>query len=111
MLAKVNSAALYGIDALRVEVEIDLASRLPLLATVHRPILRGRMETLTIFQTTRRLRETGRASRSGELVKSSPGGTEYLLGFLNAATLKETYSRYKDVSNGLLLAQGRLCEY
>jgi magnesium chelatase family protein len=34
MLAKVNSAALYGIDALRVEVEIDLASGLPQLATV-----------------------------------------------------------------------------
>jgi hypothetical protein len=29
MLAKVNSAALYGIDALRVEVEIDPASGLP----------------------------------------------------------------------------------
>ena len=29
MLAKINSAALYGIDALRVEVEIDLASGLP----------------------------------------------------------------------------------
>jgi hypothetical protein len=28
MLAKVNSAALYGIDALQVEVEIDLASGL-----------------------------------------------------------------------------------
>ena len=34
MLAKVNSAALYGIDALLVEVEIDLASGLPQLATV-----------------------------------------------------------------------------
>lgn len=34
MLAKVLSAALYGIDALRVEVEIDLASGLPQLATV-----------------------------------------------------------------------------
>jgi magnesium chelatase family protein len=34
MLAKVNSAALYGIDALRVEVEIDLAAGLPQLATV-----------------------------------------------------------------------------
>jgi magnesium chelatase family protein len=34
MLAKVNSAALYGIDALRVEVEIDIASGLPQLATV-----------------------------------------------------------------------------
>ena len=34
MLAKANSAALYGIDALRVEVEIDLASGLPQLATV-----------------------------------------------------------------------------
>jgi magnesium chelatase family protein len=34
MLAKVNSASLYGIDALRVEVEIDLASGLPQLATV-----------------------------------------------------------------------------
>ncbi|MGH7775170.1 MAG: YifB family Mg chelatase-like AAA ATPase [Candidatus Binatia bacterium] len=34
MLAKVNSAALYGIDALRVEVETDLASGLPQLATV-----------------------------------------------------------------------------
>ena len=34
MLAKINSAALYGIDALRVEVEIDLASGLPQLATV-----------------------------------------------------------------------------
>src|SRR5574342_947070 len=34
VLAKVNSAALYGIDALRVEVEIDLASGLPPLATV-----------------------------------------------------------------------------
>src|ERR671915_742466 len=34
MLAKVNSAALYGIDALRVEVEIDLASGLPQFATV-----------------------------------------------------------------------------
>jgi magnesium chelatase family protein len=34
MLAKVNSAALYGIDALRVDVEIDLASGLPQLATV-----------------------------------------------------------------------------
>ena len=34
MLAKVNSAALYGIDALRVEVEIDLATGLPQLATV-----------------------------------------------------------------------------
>ena len=34
MLAKVISAALYGIDALRVEVEIDLASGLPQLATV-----------------------------------------------------------------------------
>lgn len=34
MLAKVNSAALYGIDALRVEVEIDLAPGLPQLATV-----------------------------------------------------------------------------
>src|SRR5258705_8475550 len=37
MLAKVNSAALYGIDALRVEVEIDLASGLPQLATVGLP--------------------------------------------------------------------------
>ncbi len=34
MLAKVNSAALYGIDALRIEVETDLASGLPQLATV-----------------------------------------------------------------------------
>ncbi len=34
MLAKVNSAALYGIDALRVEVEIDLSAGLPQLATV-----------------------------------------------------------------------------
>lgn len=34
MLAKVNSAALYGIDALRVEVEIDIAAGLPQLATV-----------------------------------------------------------------------------
>jgi len=34
MLAKINSAALYGIDALRVTVEIDLASGLPQLATV-----------------------------------------------------------------------------
>jgi magnesium chelatase family protein len=37
MLAKVNSAALYGIDALRVDVEIDLASGLPQLATVGLP--------------------------------------------------------------------------
>jgi len=37
MLAKVNSAALYGIEALRVEVEIDLASGLPQLATVGLP--------------------------------------------------------------------------
>ncbi|HSK29267.1 MAG TPA: YifB family Mg chelatase-like AAA ATPase, partial [Candidatus Limnocylindria bacterium] len=37
MLAKVNSAALYGIDALRVVVEIDLASGLPQLATVGLP--------------------------------------------------------------------------
>ena len=37
MLAKINSAALYGIDALRVEVEIDLASGLPQLATVGLP--------------------------------------------------------------------------
>src|SRR5437879_5576086 len=37
MLAKVNSAALYGIDSLRVEVEIDLASGLPQLATVGLP--------------------------------------------------------------------------
>jgi len=37
MLAKVNSAALYGINALRVEVEIDLASGLPQLATVGLP--------------------------------------------------------------------------
>src|SRR4030095_16741274 len=37
MLAKANSAALYGIDALRVEVEIDLASGLPQLATVGLP--------------------------------------------------------------------------
>lgn len=37
MLAKVNSAALFGIDALRVEVEIDLASGLPQLATVGLP--------------------------------------------------------------------------
>jgi len=37
MLAKVNSAALCGIDALRVEVEIDLASGLPQLATVGLP--------------------------------------------------------------------------
>jgi magnesium chelatase family protein len=37
MLAKVNSPALYGIDALRVEVEIDLASGLPQLATVGLP--------------------------------------------------------------------------
>ena len=28
MLAKVNSTALYGIDALRVEVETDIASGL-----------------------------------------------------------------------------------
>lgn len=34
MLAKVNSAALYGIDALLVEVETDLASGLPQFATV-----------------------------------------------------------------------------
>ncbi|HWP59716.1 MAG TPA: YifB family Mg chelatase-like AAA ATPase [Candidatus Acidoferrales bacterium] len=34
MLAKVISASLYGIDALRVEVEIDLASGLPQFATV-----------------------------------------------------------------------------
>jgi len=34
MLAKVNSAALYGIDALLVEVETDLATGLPQLATV-----------------------------------------------------------------------------
>ncbi|MEE9145018.1 MAG: YifB family Mg chelatase-like AAA ATPase [Candidatus Binatia bacterium] len=34
MLAKVNSTALYGIDALRVEVETDIASGLPQLATV-----------------------------------------------------------------------------
>jgi magnesium chelatase family protein len=37
MLAKVNSAALYGIDALRVEVEIDIAAGLPQLATVGLP--------------------------------------------------------------------------
>jgi len=37
MLAKINSAALYGIDALRVEVEIDLASGLPQLSTVGLP--------------------------------------------------------------------------
>src|SRR5688500_20125792 len=37
MLAKVNSAALYGIDALRVDVGIDLASGLPQLATVGLP--------------------------------------------------------------------------
>ena len=37
MLAKVNSAAIYGIDALRVEVEIDLASGLPQLSTVGLP--------------------------------------------------------------------------
>jgi len=37
MLAKINSAALYGIDALRVCVEIDLASGLPQLATVGLP--------------------------------------------------------------------------
>ena len=37
MLAKVNSAALLGIDALRIEVEIDLASGLPQLATVGLP--------------------------------------------------------------------------
>ncbi|MGH7886234.1 MAG: YifB family Mg chelatase-like AAA ATPase [Candidatus Binatia bacterium] len=37
MLAKVNSAALYGIDALRVGVEIDLASGLPQLSTVGLP--------------------------------------------------------------------------
>ena len=34
MLAKVNSASLYGIDALLVEVEIDIAAGLPQLATV-----------------------------------------------------------------------------
>ncbi|MFQ5849841.1 MAG: YifB family Mg chelatase-like AAA ATPase [Candidatus Binatia bacterium] len=34
MLAKINSASLYGIDALRVEVEVDLASGLPQFATV-----------------------------------------------------------------------------
>ena len=34
MLAKINSAALYGIDALRVEVETDIAAGLPQLATV-----------------------------------------------------------------------------
>ena len=34
MMAKVYSAALYGIDALRVEVEIDLATGLPQLSTV-----------------------------------------------------------------------------
>jgi magnesium chelatase family protein len=34
VLAKVLSAALYGIDALRVEVETDLASGLPQFATV-----------------------------------------------------------------------------
>jgi hypothetical protein len=49
MLAKVNSAALYGIDTLRVEVEIDLASGLPQLATVQTVDLRGRTETLTIL--------------------------------------------------------------
>jgi magnesium chelatase family protein len=37
MLAKVNSAALYGIDALRVEVEIDISAGLPQLATVGLP--------------------------------------------------------------------------
>ena len=37
MLSKVNSAALYGIDALRDDVEIDLASGLPQLATVGLP--------------------------------------------------------------------------
>src|SRR5262249_53665294 len=37
MLAKVNSATLYGIDALRVEVEIDLASGLPQLSTIGLP--------------------------------------------------------------------------
>jgi hypothetical protein len=63
MLAKVNSAALYGIDALRVEVEIDLASGLPQLATVHKPILRGRTKTLTILQTTHRLRKAGEPNR------------------------------------------------
>lgn len=34
MLAKINSASLYGIDALRVEVEVDIASGLPQFATV-----------------------------------------------------------------------------
>ncbi|MFQ5542317.1 MAG: magnesium chelatase domain-containing protein, partial [Candidatus Binatia bacterium] len=34
MLAKINSASLYGIDALRVEVEVDLASGLPQFSTV-----------------------------------------------------------------------------
>jgi len=34
MLAKIISASLYGIDALRVEVEVDIASGLPQLATV-----------------------------------------------------------------------------
>src|SRR3989304_1697173 len=37
MLAKVNSAALYGIDALRGEAEIDIAAGLPQLATVGLP--------------------------------------------------------------------------
>ncbi len=34
MLAKINSASLFGIDALRVEVEVDLASGLPQFSTV-----------------------------------------------------------------------------
>ncbi|MGH7833272.1 MAG: magnesium chelatase domain-containing protein, partial [Candidatus Binatia bacterium] len=34
MLAKVISAAIYGIDGLRVEVETDVAAGLPQLATV-----------------------------------------------------------------------------
>jgi magnesium chelatase family protein len=37
MLAKVASAALHGIDALRVEVEVDIAAGLPQFATVGLP--------------------------------------------------------------------------
>jgi hypothetical protein len=50
MRTKVNSAALYGIDPLRIEVEIDLASGLPQLATVSRRAPRKRAKTAFALQ-------------------------------------------------------------
>ena len=75
MLAKVNSAALFGIDALRVEVEIDLASGLPQLATVGLAEGAVRVEEVTVGGVTSLRTFTTKMSNTPLSVVSKPPTT------------------------------------